>query len=136
NYGIFPSVIANSFIHFCGLPETFQILGVSVWTFPLVMAVMLTIAVTLTLSGGMITVMVTDFLQAQFTHIVFVAMLAVLLWHFSWSDMVDTLKAAPSGESMLNPFDQENVRDFNVVFFLIFAFKAFYNCLGWQGTQG
>ncbi len=136
NYGIFPSVLAYFLIYFCGLPQHFSVFGIAIWTFPVVMAVMMIIAVWFTLCGGMIAVMVTDFLQAQFTNIAFMLILAILLLHFSWGDIIDTLKQAPQGKSMLDPFDQAGVKDFNVVFFMIFAFKAFYNRLGWQGIQG
>ncbi|MFG0249069.1 MAG: sodium:solute symporter [Phycisphaeraceae bacterium JB051] len=136
NYGIFPSIIANFLIHFCGLPQHFELFGISIWTFPVVMAVMLSIALFFTLSGGMIAVMITDFVQAQFTNIVFLIVMIVLFSKFSWSDITTTLNNAPVGKSMVNPFDQSNVSDFNFYFFAIFAFKAFYNCLGWQGSQG
>lgn len=136
NYGIFPSIIASFLIYFCGLPEHFIVAGVSIWTFPVVMIVMLSIALFFTLSGGMIAVMITDFIQAQFTNIVFLLIMIVLFTQFSWSEITTTLENAPAGKSMLNPFDQSNVSDFNFYFFAIFAFKAFYNCLGWQGSQG
>jgi SSS family solute:Na+ symporter len=136
NYGIFPSVLAYFLIYFCGFPQHFSVMGIAIWTFPLVMLVMMTIAVWFTLCGGMVAVMVTDFLQAQFTNIAFMLILVILLLHFSWADIIDTLKEAPHGQSMIDPFDQAGVKDFNVVFFMIFAFKAFYNRLGWQGIQG
>ncbi|HEX7008928.1 MAG TPA: sodium:solute symporter family protein [Phycisphaeraceae bacterium] len=136
NYGIFPLVTARFFISFCGLPDHLSLFGFSVPTLPLLMAILLTVAVSITLMGGMIAVMITDFLQAQFLNVAFVVILGALLLKFSWPQIETTLKSAPAGRSMLNPFDQANVSDFNFVFFLIFAFKAFYNCLGWQGTQG
>ncbi|HAI10117.1 MAG TPA: sodium:solute symporter [Phycisphaerales bacterium] len=136
NYGIFPSIIASFLIYFCGFPEHFIVAGVSIWTFPVVMFVMLSIAVFFTLSGGMIAVMITDFIQAQFTNIVFLLIMIVLFTKFSWTDITTTLENAPAGKSMMNPFDQSGVSDFNFYFFAIFAFKAFYNCLGWQGSQG
>lgn len=136
NYGIFPAVTGRFMMYFCGLPEHIDALGMSVPTYPLVLAGLLSIAVWLTLAGGMITVMITDFLQAQFVNIVFLIMMAVLVMHFSWSDVAATLKAAPEGKSLVDPFDQSGISDFNFWFFAIFAFKAFYNCLGWQGSQG
>ncbi len=136
NYGIFPLVTGRFLIYFCGLPESVSLVGWSVPTLPIVMAIMLSIALFFTLSGGMIAVMVTDFLQGQFFNIAFLVMLGTLLLTFNWSQIIEALSTAPAGHSMLDPFDQAKVSDFNVVFFLIFAFKAFYNCLGWQGNQG
>ncbi|MDP0494825.1 MAG: sodium:solute symporter family protein [Verrucomicrobiota bacterium JB024] len=136
NYGVFPGITALFLIHFCGLPETIQIGGTTFGTFPLVMAVMLSIAVCFTLFGGMIAVMITDFFQGQFVNIVFLSIMGLLLWKFNWGDIVSTLEQAPKGQSMLNPFDQGEIKDFNFWFFAIFGFKIFYNRLGWQGSQG
>jgi solute:Na+ symporter, SSS family len=136
NYGIFPSIIARFLIYYCGLPIRFDVGGLSVPTFPVVMFVMLGIAVALALSGGMITIMIIDFFQAQFINLVFLTVMVVLFLKFSWPTVVDTLQNAPLHQSRINPFDQSEVSDFNFWFFLILAFKSFYNCLGWQGSQG
>lgn len=70
NYGVFPGIVANFFIHFCGLPQTLVIAGVEVRTLLLVMACFLGLALALVFGGGMVAVMVTDFIQAQFVNIV------------------------------------------------------------------
>jgi SSS family solute:Na+ symporter len=136
NYGIFPGVIARFLIYFTGLPAHFAVAGITVPTLPVVMACMLGLAVAFTVGGGMVTVMITDFCQAQFINIAFLAVLACLFFTFSWSDIIGTLRAAPAHQSLINPFDQAGISDFDIWFFAILAFKAFYNCLGWQGTQG
>ncbi|MBC8102632.1 MAG: sodium:solute symporter, partial [Cytophagales bacterium] len=136
NYGIFPGVTARFLVYFCGLPPAFSIAGLEIPTIAPVMLAMLSVTLFLTLSGGMVTVMITDFLQAQFINIVFLAVGGVLLAQFAWGDIANTLSATPPGKSLIDPFDQAGIADFNVWFFLIFAFKLFYNRLGWQGTQG
>lgn len=136
NYGVFPAVMGRFIMHFCGLPESLSLAGLSLPVFPLVMAIMLSIAVSFTLCGGMIAVMITDFFQAQFTNIAFVVMMLVLFLQFGWGDIIATLREAEPGKSLINPFDQGELKDFDFWFFAIFAFKAFYNCLGWQGAQG
>ena len=136
NFGIFPSITARFLISFCGLPPVFHLPGVAIPSFPAVMAAMLGITLVLTLSGGMVTVMICDFLQAQFINIAFLVVMVVMFHRFSWSTISTTLQTAPAGKSLINPFDQGGISDFNVWFFMIFAFKLFYNRLGWQGTQG
>lgn len=136
NYGIFPSITARFIVTFCGLPETFLFLGLTWTTFPLVMGITLGIALCFVLFGGMIAVMITDFLQAQFVNIAFLVIMVAMFAVVSWDGVLETLATAPPGRSLTDPFDQQAVTDFTVWFFLIFAFKAFYNCLGWQGTQG
>lgn len=136
NYAVFPGIVANFFIHFCGLPQTVVIAGVEVRTLLLVMACFLSMALALVFGGGMVAVMVTDFVQAQFVNIVFLVLLIAVFVKIGWGDIITALSASAPGKSMLDPFDQKDVSDFNFWFFAIFAFKAFYNCLGWQGTQG
>ncbi|MFH1498456.1 MAG: sodium:solute symporter, partial [Verrucomicrobiota bacterium] len=136
NYGVFPGIVANFFIHFCGLPETLVIAGVEVRTLLVVMACFLGMALALVFGGGMVAVMVTDFIQAQFVNIVFLVLMIAVFVKIGWGDTVTALSATAPGESLLDPFDQSKISDFNFWFFAIFAFKAVYNCLGWQGTQG
>ncbi|MBC8008720.1 MAG: sodium:solute symporter [Burkholderiales bacterium] len=136
NYGVFPGIVARALIYFCGFPTTFNAFGCEISTMLPVMTVMLGMTLLLTLNGGMVTVMITDFLQGQFINVVFLVLAGVMLTRFSWGEIVHTLEAAPAKQSLLNPFDQAGLSDFNGWFFAIFAFKLFYNKLGWQGTQG
>ncbi len=136
NYGIFPAVTARFIVYFAGFPEHFFLFGFNVATFPCVMLVMLSLAVAITISGGQITVMVTDFLQGQFANIVFVVLLVFLLCTFSWDTIIETLRSASSGNSMIHPFKQAKVLDFNAWYFLILGFLYVYQFMSWQGSQG
>lgn len=136
NYGIFPAVTARFLIYFTGLPTELSVAG---WTVPMlavVMAVMLSLALTLTLSGGQIAVMITDFLQGQFVNITLLLLLGVLFWKMNWSELIAGLEMAPAGQSKINPFKQEDIPDFNVWFFMIAAFLSIYGYKAWQGSQG
>jgi SSS family solute:Na+ symporter len=136
NFGIFPGVVARFIVYFCGFPSELHIAGMLVPTIAPVMVVMLSVTIWLILSGGMVTVMIAAFLQALFINIVFIILAFVMFSKFSWSEIAQILSNAPPNHSLLNPFDQASIGDFNVWFFLIFAFKLIYNCLGWQGNQG
>ncbi|MDQ8194801.1 hypothetical protein QEH59_10215 [Coraliomargarita sp. SDUM461004] len=136
NYGIFPSVSARFLIYFTGLPETFQFVGISISTFAFVMAIMLTIAVCMAVFGGQISIMVTDMIQGQFVVIVMLLVLAILFYHMSWGEVVTGLHQTPEGQSKINPFDQSNLPDFNVWFFLMMGALNIYGTRAWQGSQG
>ncbi len=136
NYGVFPGITALFLIHFCGLPESFEFLGFIWQTKPVIMGVTLSIALCFTLFGGLIAVMVTDFFQSILLNVSFLVIFFILITSISWEKIGTVLQTAPTGKSMLNPFDQHELTDFTVWFFLIFAFKLVYNCLGWQGNQG
>ena len=136
NYGIFPAVTARFLIHFCGFPLHFELFGFQIMTLIPVMLLMLGIALYLTFSGGQIAVMITDFAQGQIMNLTFIVIIFILFKNFHWASIVETLKAAPPGESMLNPFKQSKISDFNFWFFAILAFRNIYGHKAWQGAQG
>lgn len=114
NYGIFPAVTAHFFLYFCGLPGHFFLLGIPCDTFVVLMLLQLGLALTMTLAGGQLTVLVGDFIQGQFINIVMVAVLLWLAWMVHWDQLVQVLSQAPPEHSLINPFRTSNVKDFNV----------------------
>lgn len=64
NMSIFPKVGSNFLLVFTGLPESFIVGGMAVSTAFAIMVILLTLAVFFTFLGGMVTVIVTDFIQA------------------------------------------------------------------------
>lgn len=136
NYGIFPAVTARFLIYFTGLPTELHVGGWSVPMLGVVMALMLGLALALTLSGGQIAVMITDFFQGQFVNITMLLLLGIMFWKLGWSDLIAGLEMAPEGQSKINPFKQEDIPDFNVGFFVMAAFLSIYGFKAWQGSQG
>jgi len=136
NYGIFPMVTSNLLVHLLGFSEKFHLLGMEWPTRAAIMLALLSIALVLTLSGGLITVMITDFIQSQVLFISLLVVAGVLVFRFDWPTVASGLLSAPAGRSMINPFDQELLDSFNLFFFCVVGFKIFYNYLGWQGSQG
>lgn len=136
NMGIFPAVTARFFIYFCGLPKTFGLFGVEMSTFATIMIVELSIALLFTFLGGMVVVMVTDFIQGIFSYLVFLVILGVLYFQFDWSQVIESLKTAPADASMLNPFKTTKAVGFNFAFFMMQAFCVVYARNTWQGSQG
>ena len=141
NYGIFPAVTGRFFIYFLGLKIYYwQIPGLGLQlnlTLGVVMAVLLGLALVIALAGGQIAIMVTDFIQGQFVNIVLLILLVVLLYVFPWDLIIDTLRNSSAlGQSRINPFRQENIPDFNPLYFLGYAFIGFYTYRVWQGNQG
>lgn len=138
NYGVFPQVTARFFIYFCGIPETYIQIGPMEFnvTLGITMALLLATALVITFRGGQIAIMITDFFQAQFINIVFLLLIVALFIKFGLGDMVETLQQAPEGQSMINPFDQKEIPNFTLMFFLISAFNVVYTYMAWQGNQG
>jgi len=136
NFGIFPAVGARFFIYFCGLPQTFSVLGISVSTFVLIMILLLSIALFFVFSGGQIAVIVTDFIQGVFVNFVFIAIVLFLLHKFDWTHIYQALETAPKDASLINPFHTSHLKDFNFWYFLIGVIGIVYATMSWQGTQG
>jgi len=138
NFGIFPAVAARFIIYFCGLPEVLHVPGTAfgIPTFPLVMAIDLGLALTFVTMGGQISVMVTECVQGILSSFAVLVVVAAVMLKIQWPRIVAALSTAPANASMLNPYHTSQVKDFNVWFFLILIFAAFYGYLAWQGTAG
>ena len=139
NFGIFPGVAARFFVYYGGLPEHFHIPGIpfAFNTFLVVMAIDLGLALSFVLMGGQISVMITECLQGMFCTIAFVVIIAAIMIHFKYSDMMTALNMTSTpNASMINPFHTGKIKDFNIWFYLIGIFGAFYTQLAWQGTSG
>ncbi len=150
NFGIFPAVAARFFIYFCGLPDhfhatlpnfdiTFPFCHLQSYSLPsiaLVMLIDLGLALSFVNMGGQISVMITEVVQGMFCSFAFVIVSAVVLIKIHWGQMVTALEMAPANASMLNPFHTSGVGDYNIYYYLVGLFGAFYSYMSWQGSQG
>ena len=137
NYGIFPAVGARFIVYFCNLPLNVNIYGWVFPTFVLLMAGFLGLAVLIVTLGGQVTVMATDCIQGILSYPMYVVVVVFILWKFSWhGEMVPSLLDRPVGQSMLNPYDITELRDFNIFFVCVGIFGSIINVMSWSGTQG
>ena len=153
NCAVFPMVTANFFIWFLGLPDHFELLYLTLSTYNAIMFVMVSFAVILAISGGQITIMVTDFLQGLVANVACLALIAYVLWHFGLDTILDTMLDSESlfgtvnpenlaklnrvpGTSMLHPFKIADVPDFGLWFFIMLAFMQMMLTGVWQGGAG
>ena len=139
NYSIFPAVTGRFLVYFLDLPiYTAVVPGIGLelnLTLGVVMALMLATALVITLNGGQIAVMVSDFVQGQLANICFLVLIVVILSLIPWSTIMETLKSAPENQSKLNPFKQNGLDGFNPMFFLMLGVMGVYQYRVWQGSQ-
>lgn len=132
NFGIIPSVSARFFVIFFGLPQQFEILSVTIPTFVPLMALFLGITLVVALSGGFLTVMLTNCVEGIISQLLYLVIIVFLISKFHWVEINDVLAARPPGESLLNPFDSFAAKDFNIWYVLMGIFGSIYGTMAWQ----
>ena len=137
NFGIFPAVGARFFIHYCGLPVVLGTIGpLTIGTYPVVMMILLGISLLFTLTGGQITVMITDFFEGLFTNIMILVIIVVIFLLFSWSQMSEAILMAPADASMVHPLHTSKPEGFSPWYFVMWVALGFYRHKAWQGSAG
>lgn len=136
NFGIIPAVGARCMVYFLGLPATLAVFSWEIPTYIPLMAAFLSITLLITLSGGFITVMITDCVEGIMTQVAYLAIIVALLLMFSWTEVSDVLLNRPPGQSLVNPFDSQGVKDFNLWFVLMTIFVGVYGTRAWQNASG
>lgn len=135
NFGIIPAVGARFLTYFLGFPAA---LHFGVWeipTFIVLMGALLAVTLFITLSGGLITLMVTNCLEGIVSQVLYMAIIAGLIVMFSWTDIVQVLGDHPPGESFLNPFDSMGLKDFNLGYVLMSMIVGIYGTMAWQNQS-
>ncbi len=137
NYGLFPAVGSRFLVYFLDLPQRVEFLGLQWPTFAVIMFGFLAIGVVISTLGGQITIMVSDCVMGILSYPMYVVVTIAVFSGFSWwDDMAPTLMDRPDGESMLNPFDVGNLRDFNLFFIAVGILGSVYSRMSWSGSQG
>lgn len=139
NFGLFPAVEARFFMYLLGIsPHEVQVFGLFHVDVVYCAFLIFLIAISLfyVFIGGQIAAMAVGFVQGTLFNLFLCITVGFLIYKFPWSDVVEALSNRPVGESMLHPFQATSTKDFNVFYYLIFAFGTFYGIISWQGTQG
>ena len=138
NYGLFPAVSARFIIYYLNLPTHMDFFGITIPMLAVAMLIFLSVALFITTLGGQLTVMVTDCIIGIISCPVYLIIAAFLLIKFPWfKSLLSSLEDCSDGMSLINPYDIENLRNFNL-FFVFTNLLSFgvYNIISWQGAQG
>jgi len=134
NFGIIPAIGAKCLAYFWGLPETISIVSLAVPTYMLLMALFLTITVTVAISGGVITVMIVNCIEGILSQLFYLIIIFSLLALFSWPQIYTVLSDRLPNQSLLNPFDSGSIKDFNIWYVLMSMFVTVYGTMAWQNA--
>lgn len=131
-----PAVAANFFIYFLGLPHKVMVLGLSLPTFTLVVTFVLVMCMVVIWPAGRISLLITDCFQGLISYPIFVIIAGYIFYHFSWGDTIAPvmLDRVP-GENFLNPFDIEQLRDFNIFALVVTVIGMVLNRASWIGND-
>ncbi len=131
-----PAIATQFFIYFLGIPHTIMLGEVVIQTYPFLVGVILILALIVILPGGRIALLITDGIQGLVCYPVFVLIVGYVMFQFSWSEQISpVLLDRVPGESLMNPFDVSNLRDFNVVTVLIIVIAKIYNTASFAGND-
>ena len=109
-----PAVAVRFLIYLLGLPFRFTVLGHTFRTFPALLAGCLALALLMILSGGRVSLLVTDSIQGLVSYPIFFVLVVFVISRFSfWDEIAPVLADRVPGESFINPYDIQNLRDFN-----------------------
>ncbi|MDX9974577.1 MAG: sodium:proline symporter, partial [FCB group bacterium] len=126
---------ARFFVYILGLPQHLILFSFSVPTYIPLMALFISIALWLALSGGLVTMMVTDCLEGMIAQVMYLVIIVGLLAMFDWSQISTVLAQRPAGQSFLNPFDSGSLKDFNLTYVLMGLFGTIYGTMAWQNAS-
>ncbi len=129
-FGIMPGVMSRFVVYFAGLPIETSLFGHAVPTYSLVMLAFLGFALFYTVSGGQVTVMLTDALEGVISGALYIVVGAAVVMMFSWKQAAVALTSGPPGQSYINPFDTTGHADFNVWYILIGIVISVYSFRG------
>lgn len=135
NFGIIPAIGARVFVYLLGLPETVLLFSHAVPTYVLLMAGFLSVAVFLTLTGGLVTLMITDCVEGILSQFLYLIVIVGVLVVVDWSQVTHVLAAQPPGQSLINPFDSQSVEDFNIGYVIMGLFVSIYGTMAWQNAS-
>lgn len=135
NYGIIPAVGSRFFIYFLGIPPELNFFGHALPTYIPLMALLMCITLYLTVSGGQISVMVTDCASGLLDQWIFLVIVIALIGIFSWAEVSQVMLERPAGQSMMNPLDSLSIKDFNIWFVLIGILLNMYGTMAWQNAS-
>ena len=135
-FGIQPAIGARFFVYFCGFPEHCTVAGMSTPTYVPIMVILMAVSLYFALSGGQISIMVTDCMENMISSVFFLIIAGYLVCTVSISQVRTVLLSGPAGGSFVDPFDIGSRADFNGWYIVIGILLSFYWYRGGAWNQG
>ena len=121
-----PAVAVRFLVYLLGIPHRIQLFGVQVRTFPFLLTLLLALALFMIFAGGRLALLVTDALQCLISYPLFVVVTVFVICRFPWfAEIAPTMADRVPGESFLDPYDIQNLRDFNMFGLVVAIYQRF-----------
>ena len=131
-----PAIAANFFIYFLGLPHKITFLGVNLPCYGIVVGMCLILALIFILPGGRISLLITDAIQGMVSYPIFVMIIGYVILFFSWgNDILPAMANRAAGESFINPYDMEQLTNFNIFSLIVTLLGGILNRASWIGND-
>jgi Na+/proline symporter len=131
-----PAIAASFFIYFLGLPHEISVFGINLPTFGLLVGLSLCLCMVVIWPGGRISLLISDAFQGIMSYPIFVVIAGYILIHFGWNDTIGpVMMDRADGESFINPFDIEKLRDFNIFALIVSMLGNIVNKASWMGND-
>jgi Na+/proline symporter len=131
-----PAVAVRFFIYFIGIKPSFEVFGMTIPTYGVLVVISLTLAVLLILPAGRISLLLTDCIQGILSYPIFVIFAVFVLTRISWfADVAPVMLDRKPGESFLNPMDISQLRDFNLFALVVSITATILNRAAWIGND-
>jgi solute:Na+ symporter, SSS family len=131
-----PAIAVNFFIYFLGLPHKLMVFGLPIPMFALLVGGSLCLCMLVIWPGGRISLLITDAFQGLICYPIFVVIAGYILLHFGWHETIaPVLMDRVDGESFINPFDIEKLRDFNIFAIFVTITGHVLNRASWIGND-
>ncbi len=133
---IMPAIAARFFIQMLDLPAVFHVFGLEISTYVTLMALFLTLAISLICFGGTLALLVTDTVQGMILYPILACFIVFLFWKFSLPrEIIPVMADRVAGESFINPYDISKLRDFNLfTVVIVAAYGMIVNRANWIGA--
>ena len=130
NMAIFPVVESQVLIAFLGLPPSFTLFGVSIAMFPCFLFIILALALFFTIVGGMVSVVVTDYIQSVIMFVSLTAATYLIVYKVGISAIKAGLETN-LGDAGFNPLSTDSI---GAVFLIVVLLSSVVNRLAFSPT--
>lgn len=129
---IMPAVAARFFMYFLNLPNKFSLFGLQFDTYLAIIVIILFLAISILYMGGALMLVITGALQGMLLCPLLLIFIIWVLSKFSWGEeIVPVMMDRVSGESFINPYDINKLRDFNLVYLIYLLFYSVFHRASW-----